>query len=174
VKNSQQPPFFAVNLSGQRTFCDALFRVTGTALGDRITLAQSCGELIRRDLADRHDVELGAETQGAPWKLNPKTPWKNPDALINRLPIEEILESYKNHEIAVHSYTHPHLENLSHKECTNEIAQDIARLTEVFGYTPIGMAYLYGSYSDMVVEVLREQGIRYARTTRTTQLCPAA
>ena len=109
-----------------------------------------------------------AQTQGAPWKLNPKTPWKNPDALINRLPIEEMLKSYKNHEIAVHSYTHPHLESLSREECTKEIEQDIARLTEVFGYTPIGMAYPYGSYSDMVTEVLEEQGIRYARTTRTT------
>ena len=109
-----------------------------------------------------------AEAQGSPWKLNPKSPWKNPDALINRLPIEEMLESYQNHEVAVHSYTHPHLEQLSREECTAEIAQDIARLTEVFGSAPVGMAYPYGSYSDMVVEVLAEQGMRYARTTRAT------
>ncbi len=109
------------------------------------------------------------ETQGAPWKLNPKTPWKNPDALINRLPIEDMLTSYKNHEVAVHSYTHPRLETLPRGECTAEIAQDIARLTEVFGYAPVGMAYPFGSYSDAVVEVLAEQGMHYARTTRTTR-----
>ena len=109
-----------------------------------------------------------AEAQGAPWKLNPKTPWKNPDALINRLPIEDMLVSYKNHEVAVHSYTHPHLETLSYEECTAEIARDIARLTEVFGYAPVGMAYPFGSYNDAVVEVLAEQGMRYARTTRPT------
>ena len=105
---------------------------------------------------------------GEPWKVNPKYPWKNPDALINRLPIEEMLEVYKNHEVAVHAYTHPHLENLTREECTAEIAKDIERLTEVFGKAPVGMAYPFGTYSDMVVDVLAGQGMRYARTTKTT------
>ena len=109
-----------------------------------------------------------ADKLGEPWKVNPKYPWKNPNALINRLPIEAMHEAYKNHEVAVHAYTHPHLENLTREECTAEIARDIERLTEVFGKAPVGMAYPFGTYNDMVVDVLAEQGMRYARTTKTT------
>ncbi len=105
---------------------------------------------------------------GPGWELGTRYPWKHPEAIINRLSIEEMRESYKNHEIAVHAYTHPHLEQLSREECTAEIARDIEKLTEIFGKAPVGMAYPYGSYSDMVVDVLAGQGLKYARTTRST------
>ena len=45
----------------KRTLRNTLFRITGTALGDWVALLQTGDQLICGDLADRHDVELGAE-----------------------------------------------------------------------------------------------------------------
>ncbi len=99
---------------------------------------------------------------------NPGGHWTYKKAEVYRLPIEEMLDVYKNHEIAVHSSTHPHLEKLSREDCSKQISDDIAKLTDIFGVRPVGMAYPYGTYNDMVVEVLAEQGIRYSRTVAST------
>ena len=45
----------------KRTLRNTLFRITGTALCDWVALLQTGDQLICGDLADRHDVELGAE-----------------------------------------------------------------------------------------------------------------
>lgn len=45
-----------------------------------------------------------------------------------------------------------------------EVLADIQKLTEEFGYRPVGMAYPFGTYSDAVVDFVRENGIKYART----------
>lgn len=80
----------------------------------------------------------------------------------------EAADLYRGHEIATHSLNHPHLEQLKREEMQFQIAEDVRNLTAVAGYPTLGHAYPYGSYSDEVVEVLRENGIRYARTTRST------
>ena len=80
----------------------------------------------------------------------------------------EAAELYRGHEIATHSLNHPHLEQLSREEMRFQISEDIKNLTAIAGYPVLGHAYPYGSWSDEVVEVLRENGIRYARTTRST------
>ncbi len=100
---------------------------------------------------------------------NLHSPWNNKGVMIYKLPTEDMPEVYKNHEIAAHSFTHPHLEKLTREECTDQIVRDIDKLTEVFGKRPIGMAYPYGTYSDMVVDVLKEQGIKYSRTVGATR-----
>ena len=87
---------------------------------------------------------------------------------ITKFTIEELPEIYKGHEIAVHSLTHPHLEQLEREECVRQIAEDNANIEQIFGKKACGMAYPYGTYNDMVVDVLAEQGIRYARTVRST------
>ena len=97
-------------------------------------------------------------------KERQKAPWKVKDATISLLPLEEMEEVYKNHEIALHSYTHPHLEEMSREMIRYEILADICRLEEVFGKRPVGMAYPFGTYNDTVVDVLRECGVKYSRT----------
>ena len=81
------------------------------------------------------------------------------------------VELYKNsgHEVAVHGYTHPWLENLSPVNVAYEIIKDREALEDTFGCIVRGMAYPYGTYNDSVVNVLKECGIVYARTTKSTE-----
>ena len=80
---------------------------------------------------------------------------------------KQVTELYQNsgHEVAVHAYSHPHLDKLSQPVAAYQIMKDREALEEQFGTIIRGMAYPYGSYSDDVVEALRVCGILYSRTT---------
>jgi len=112
------------------------------------------------------NLNMGRHThEGQPrWVRRAKSGW----GYITRFTYEEMPEIYKGHEVALHSYTHPHLENLSREDCTREIAEDFAGMEQVFGIRADGMAYPFGTYNDDVVDVLRSQGVKYCRTTKST------
>jgi len=74
----------------------------------------------------------------------------------------------KNHEIAIHSYTHPFLDRIPREIAAYETVKDRECLENLFGRIVRGCAYPMGTYSDMTVEVLRNCGIAYARTTVST------
>ncbi len=88
-----------------------------------------------------------------------------------RLTKQECIELYSNthHEVAVHGYSHPWLEKMRRSEIVYEIAKDREILEECFGGIVRGMAYPYGTFNDTVVEVLRDCGIAYSRTTVSTE-----
>ena len=72
------------------------------------------------------------------------------------------------HEVAVHSYSHPFLEQLPQGNAAWELMQDRKILEEMFGCIIRGMAYPMGTYNDAVVEAARSCGICYARTCSAT------
>jgi peptidoglycan/xylan/chitin deacetylase (PgdA/CDA1 family) len=94
--------------------------------------------------------------------------WVNNGIVIKRMDKRDLKEIYQGHEIAVHSLTHPSLTELSKEDVEIEIAQDIKNLEELFNQKMVGMAYPYGTYNDTVVEVLKNNGIQYARTVEGT------
>ncbi len=71
-------------------------------------------------------------------------------------------------EPALHGYTHPSLDLLPTERVTYEIFKNREDLERQFGGIVRGMAYPYGTYSDEVVEVLRDCGVVYARTVKDT------
>lgn len=79
------------------------------------------------------------------------------------------LYSNSGHEVAIHTYTHPFLETLPKSQVINEIMEDRKALEAQFGGVVRGMAYPYGTYNDDVVDVLRDCGILYSRTTVSTK-----
>ena len=78
------------------------------------------------------------------------------------------LYNKNGHEVATHGFTHPWLEKLSSANVVHEILKDREALEEQFGTIVNGHAYPYGTYSDTVVECLKNCGIVYARTVRST------
>lgn len=87
-----------------------------------------------------------------------------------RLMEDEAIELYKNspHEVAVHGYKHLRLTEIDSANVSLEVIKDREILENIFDRIVKGMAYAYGLYDDRVVEVLKNCGINYARTTVST------
>lgn len=76
---------------------------------------------------------------------------------------------YRKHEIANHTYSHPHLETIDKDEQRYEYSYGKEKLEDVFGPLVVyGSAYPYGTYNKDTLEVEKELGVKYARTTRST------
>ncbi len=80
---------------------------------------------------------------------------------------EQIKEIYRNHEVAVHTYTHPNLTKVSPEEAKRQIELDKKNLEALVGYEVAGMAYPSGgvNFNDEVTKIASDCGIKYARTT---------
>lgn len=72
------------------------------------------------------------------------------------------------HEIASHGLTHPWLDQSPVGVAAHEIVEDRKNLEQQFGTIVRGFAYPYGTYTDQVVETLRNAGMVYARTVHST------
>lgn len=68
-------------------------------------------------------------------------------------------------EVACHALKHPVLKGDNPIEVWNQVLQDRINLEKIFNRQVHGLAYPYGAYDDTVVEILRNAGIYYARTT---------
>lgn len=75
---------------------------------------------------------------------------------------------YKKHEVAGHSYNHPHLENLNRNSVDNQIRLDKKILEHLYECKIRGMAYPFGTYNEDVLETLRDNHIEYCRTVAAT------
>ena len=88
-----------------------------------------------------------------------------------RLKLSEAKELYLNsgNEVAVHTYSHPFLTQLTDNEIINEVISDRRNIAEQYGGIANGMAYPFGDYNERVKDILRKCGIVYARTTKATE-----
>ncbi len=87
-----------------------------------------------------------------------------------RLSEEECKEVYSDPsvEVACHAYTHPFLEKCDPAVALNEIVTDRLKLESLFGCEVHGMAYPFGTYSDMVLDACKTAGIYYSRSVKGT------
>lgn len=81
---------------------------------------------------------------------------------------DEARELYKGHELSVHTLSHPCLYNLPDEELHDEIMLDKKRLEEICGYTVRGMSYPYGQFDDKIIANAKRCGMKYSRTTMST------
>ena len=81
---------------------------------------------------------------------------------------EEYASLYKGHEVSCHMYTHPFPKNCPDTVLVNEIMEDRKTLEKACGYTVRGMSYPFGEFSDHAIEILICCGMKYARTTVST------
>lgn len=72
-------------------------------------------------------------------------------------------------EVAVHSYTHPFLEQLPLHLAFEEICKDRQEIERLFGGVCRGMAYPMGTFSNALADRLKDLGILYSRTTVATE-----
>ena len=85
---------------------------------------------------------------------------------------EQVAELYKNHEVAVHTVTHPYLTECSDEELLYQVAQDQKNLSALCGYDVMGMAYPGGgekNHNKYVADFIRENTtIKFSRTITST------
>lgn len=82
---------------------------------------------------------------------------------------EEVASIYRNHEVAVHTLTHPTLVGLPEEEIIRQVEEDRVKLSELCGYEVVGMAYPNGPNDDRVAGIIREHtGVKYARGVTST------
>ena len=87
------------------------------------------------------------------------------------VPLEQVAEVYKNHEVAGHTLNHYSLKNLNNEEIIRQVEKDRINLESIVGYPVYGFAYPYGSPTadERVLNLMKEQTqIRYARGTDLT------
>lgn len=81
---------------------------------------------------------------------------------------EEIKTLYQGHEVSIHTVMHPSLPNVPRASMVREVWEDRKSFEAIVGYPVTGMSYPNGTYNDEVLEVLRQCGIVYSRTTKST------
>lgn len=86
-----------------------------------------------------------------------------------RLSESEVKNVYDNPlcEVATHGFTHPFLNHQPTAHCMLEILKDRQTLEKLFGRIIRGHAFPFGTYNDDVVDILKQAGIVYARTTES-------
>ena len=82
--------------------------------------------------------------------------------------LEEIPEVYKGHEVSCHTLTQPFPEIVPETVLVNEILEDRRTLEKACGYTVRGMSYPYGNFSERDIKIYTSCGMRYSRTTIST------
>lgn len=84
-----------------------------------------------------------------------------------RMTKEEAVSLYKdtNHEIAIHGAQHLSLADVPEEFAVADVIEDRKALEKLFGRIVKGMAYANGSVDDSIVNIVKHCGIKYARTT---------
>ena len=87
-----------------------------------------------------------------------------------RMTKQEILNLFmdSHHEVALHGAKHLSLSTVPEEIATKDILIDRINLENMFKKPICGLAYANGSYDDKVVEILKNCGVKYARTTIST------
>lgn len=89
----------------------------------------------------------------------------------HRIPMDEIKEVYKNHEVAAHSLTHPILTQLPDEDVISQLREDAQNLERITGQKVNGFAYPGGYceyYNERVKTLLGEHtDLRYGRTAKS-------
>lgn len=81
---------------------------------------------------------------------------------------DEVKEVYKDHEVASHTVTHPHMLQISDEEIKKEVLDDVKTLHELTGKEIAGFAYPWGEWNQDLMKKLSDLGIVYARTVIDT------
>lgn len=81
---------------------------------------------------------------------------------------EEVKEIYQGHEVAAHALNHIKLTDISAGMTVYEVIEDRRNLEQLTEGFVTGFAYPFGVYDAKVQQVLRDCGIRYARTVEST------
>jgi peptidoglycan/xylan/chitin deacetylase (PgdA/CDA1 family) len=91
------------------------------------------------------------------------------------IPQNEWRELYKDHEVAVHTMTHPTMERCSTYQICEELIEDKNNLEHIMGRPVRGLAFPNGSYNEEIINMAKSLGFKYARVAgdKYANICSA-
>ena len=93
--------------------------------------------------------------------------WRYQDTKqVYHLARHELPDLYRDFDVASHTVTHPHLEQIAPDKVAWELAESRKQLEDIFQRPITGLAYPFGSCNPVVKAEARRQGYRYARAGR--------
>lgn len=94
--------------------------------------------------------------------------WQYGNLTVHRLNLTDCADMYRGHEIAMHGRMHRNLTQLNQSELEEELKENLTEIIHLFGTRPLGIAYAYGVYNDMVLNTVKKLGLRYGRGVNST------
>ena len=90
--------------------------------------------------------------------------------VCRRMTRQAAIALYKDsgHEVAIHGYSHPFLEQMPSSRIALEVLEDRVHHERDYGCIVRGMAYPFGSFDQTVIDALKSAGIVYSRTVSST------
>ena len=133
---------------------------------DGVTQDERAIEILNR-YGLRATFNINSSLLGLPGELRPQ------GVLVNHSKISPARAPrvYAEHEVAVHTLTHPNLTTLDKETVVYQVEEDRLALERLFGQKVVGMAYPCGGVNndDRTAAIIREHtGVRYARTITST------
>ena len=107
------------------------------------------------------NLDSGSLTSSSSWTFNTTKEVRH----INYMDYPHLYDGF---EVASHTYRHPHLEMCDDNTVYNEIRLDLKLLEYMYGYEIRGMALPYGTYNARTVEIVKDCGLKYCRTVKST------
>lgn len=94
--------------------------------------------------------------------------WVHPCGLtVKRLPESAVVELYRGHEVASHTYSHPYMDDYTEDQILPELGADRFFLEQLFGREVKGYATPFYFFSDLVAKCVQSCGFEYARISET-------
>jgi len=122
------------------------------------------------DILRRHNAKATFNLNAGLHKNKRNFGWMYKETKVSRLGWNEMKDVYEGFCIANHSLTHPHLEHIPIEDARKEIVDGRKRLEDFFDAPILGFAYPFGTYNEVVMDLIREAGHVYARTTKNVAL----
>jgi peptidoglycan/xylan/chitin deacetylase (PgdA/CDA1 family) len=116
------------------------------------------------DILRRHDAKATFNLNAGLHEKQRRLGWIHMGTDVVRLGWDEMREVYEGFTIANHSLTHPRLDEIAIEAARYDIVEGRERLRQFFAQRVLGFAYPFGSYSEAVMQLVREAGHVYART----------
>ena len=120
------------------------------------------------DILDQHGIRCTFNLNSGCWA--PEGTVYPAGTIHRRMSKSQVEKLYRNpnHEVANHCLTHANLTEISPVDVIREVMADRLNLEAMFGGVIRGLAYPFGTYSDTVVDALKNTGVAYARTVNST------
>lgn len=81
--------------------------------------------------------------------------WFNEGRPVQRLKLLENIDLYKNHEVASHSLTHPHLTGCNDDHVGYEVGVDKENLERIFGYPISSFAFPFEDFDERTINRIK-------------------